>query len=181
LWEDNGSPPEASSPELDSESHSTRVLLIDDDKDFAELVVRFLREGCIESVDGVNSGKEALACLEANEYDVILCDYRMPEMDGIELLKEVRSRGIHVPFVMMTGEGMDDAVIEALDAGADLHVEKRGNLRAQFAELSVVTQNLARRKRAEEHLKGERDLYKLIVDVNMTGIIVLDADGKVAM
>ncbi|MGB2826390.1 MAG: PAS domain S-box protein [Thermoplasmata archaeon] len=174
-------PTEASSPELDSKSHSTRVLLIDDDKNYAELAVRFLREGCIESIDGVNSGKEALACLEANEYDVILCDHRMPEMDGIELLKEIRSRGIHVPFVMMTGEGMDDSVIEALDAGADLFVEKRGNMSAQLAELSVVIRNLARRKRAEEHLKGERDLYKLVVDVNMIGIIVLDAEGKVAM
>ncbi len=174
-------PTEASSPELDSKSHSTRVLLIDDDKNYAELAVRFLREGCIGSIDGVNSGKEALACLEANEYDVILCDHRMPEMDGIELLKEIRSRGIHVPFVMMTGEGMDDSVTEALDAGADLFVEKRGNMSAQLAELSVVIRNLARRKRAEEHLKGERDLYKLVVDVNMIGIIVLDAEGKVAM
>ncbi|MGB2582158.1 MAG: PAS domain S-box protein, partial [Thermoplasmata archaeon] len=159
----------------------TRVLLIDDDKNYAELAVRFLREGCIESIDGVNSGKEALACLEANEYDVILCDYRMPEMNGIELLKKVRSRGIHALFVLLTGKGMDDAVIEALDAGADLHVEKSENLRAQFAELSVVIRNLACQKRAERQLKGERDLYKLIVDMNMIGILVLDADGKVAI
>ena len=175
------SPPEASSSELDSESRSTRVLLIDDDKDFTELAVRFLREGCIDSIDAVNSGKEALVRLEANEYDVILCDYRMPEMNGIELLKEVRSRDIHAPFVLLTGKGMDDAVIEALDAGADLHVEKSEDLRAQFAELSVVIRNLACQKRAERQLEGERDLYKLIVDMNMIGILVLDADGKVAI
>lgn len=175
------SPPEASSSELDNESHSTRVLLIDDDKDFTELAVRFLREGCIDSIDAVNSGKGALVRLEANEYDVILCDYRMPEMNGIELLKEVRSRDIHAPFVLLTGKGMDDAAIEALDAGADFHVEKSENLRAQFAELSVVIRNLACQKRAERQLKGERDLYKLIVDMNMIGILVLDADGKVAI
>ncbi|MCJ2511929.1 MAG: PAS domain S-box protein [Candidatus Thermoplasmatota archaeon] len=176
-----GPPPEASSPEPDSEPHSTRMLLIDDDRDFTELAAKFLREGCIESIDAVNSGKDALARLEANEYDVIMCDYRMPEMDGIELLKEIRSRGIHTPFVMMTGKGMDDAVLEALDAGADLHVEKSGDMRAQFAELSVVIQNLARRKRAEGQLMGQRDLYKLIVDMSPIGLLVLDADGKVAI
>ncbi len=174
-------PPEAGSPELDSGSHSTRVLLIDDDKDFVELAVRFLREGCVDSVDSANSGKEALACLDMNEYDFILCDYRMPEMDGIELLKEVRSRGIDVPFVMITGQGMDDAIIESLSAGADLHVEKKGDLRSQFAALSVVVRNMARRKQAEDLLKRERDLYKLIVDMNMVGILVLDADGNVAV
>jgi len=174
-------PPEASPSELASKPHSTRMLLIDDDRDFAELAVKFLREGCIESIDAVNSGKDALARLDANEYDVIMCDYRMPEMDGIELLKEVRSRGIHAPFVMMTGKGMDDAVIEALDAGADFHVEKSGDMRVQFAELSVVIRNLAGRRRAERQLKGERDLYKLIVDMNMVGILVLEADGKVAI
>ncbi len=157
------------------------MLLIDDDEDFVELAVRFLREGCIDAVDGVNSGKEALARLEENEYDVIMCDYRMPEMDGIELLKEIRSRGVHVPFVMMTGVGMDDAVVEAFGAGADLHVEKSGDMRAQFAELSELLQNLARRNRAERQLKGERDLYKLILDKNMIGILVLDAEGKVAI
>jgi len=174
-------PPEASPSELANKPQSTRMLLIDDDRDFVELAVKFLREGCIESIDAVNSGKDALARLDANEYDVIMCDYRMPEMDGIELLKEVRSRGIRAPFVMMTGKGMDDAVIEALDAGADFHVEKSGDMRAQFAELSVVIRNLASRKRAEMQLKGERDLYKLIVDMNMVGIIVLDADGKVVV
>ncbi|MCJ2532580.1 MAG: PAS domain S-box protein [Candidatus Thermoplasmatota archaeon] len=174
-------PPEASPSEVASEPHSTRMLLIDDDSDFAELAVKFLKEGCIESIDAVNSGKDALARLDTNEYDVIMCDYRMPEMDGIELLKEVRSRGIRAPFVMMTGKGMDDAVIEALDAGADFHVEKSGDMRVQFAELSVVIRNLAGRRRAERQLKGERDLYKLIVDMNMVGILVLEADGKVAI
>lgn len=157
------------------------VLFVDDDKDYVELAVRFLKSGCIDSVDGVTSAMEALQRLESREYDVIICDYLMPEMDGVQLLEEIRSRGIDTPFVLMTGKDREDTVSDPIALGANLQVQKTGDMKQRFSELSDIIKNLACWKRTERRLIGERDLFRDIVDSNMIGLIVLDDKANVTV
>jgi len=85
----------------------------------------------------------------------------MPEMDGIELLKQVRKAGLQVPFIIFTGKGREEVAIEALNNGADFYLQKGGNPKIQFAELANAVRQLAGRKRAESAVrKSEEMLHK---------------------
>jgi len=80
-------------------------------------------------------------------YDAIVSDYQMPEMDGIEFLKTVRGSGSDMPFIIFTGKGREDVVIEAINNGADFYLQKGGNPKAQFAELSHKIKHAVRERR----------------------------------
>jgi DNA-binding NtrC family response regulator len=93
------------------------VLVVDDDLDLGKVLVALLaREGY--ACEHVASGPEALACLEARPFDAVLTDLRMPDMDGLALLKEVGRRWPAVPVVMLTAHGAVPDAVEAMKAGA---------------------------------------------------------------
>jgi DNA-binding response OmpR family regulator len=81
--------------------------------------------------------------LQLHPYDVIVADYLMPEMDGIEFLKGLRASGCTIPFIIFTGKGREDVAIEALNSGADFYLQKGGNPRSQFAELGNMIRQAA--------------------------------------
>lgn len=81
---------------------SYKVLVVDDDTNIEEMVVRLLAsEG--HNVEGVRSGEEALKRLENSQFDTVISDIVMPEMDGITLLKKILERYPEMPVMMMTG------------------------------------------------------------------------------
>ncbi len=86
----------------------------------------------------------------------------MPEMDGIELLKKVRSPGNTIPFILFTGKGREEVVIEAINSGADFYLQKGGDPMAQFAELAHKVRQAVNRRRAEA---GVRDLERRDADL----------------
>ncbi|HIH01198.1 TPA: PAS domain S-box protein [Thermoplasmata archaeon] len=172
-------PPGTGHPDSETGERSVRVLLVDDDKDFVELASRFLRSELIDSVDGVFSGRAALRKLGEGYYDVIICDYLMPEMDGVQLLKELRSKGIDTPFVLITGRERDELSADVLQSGVDLHVHKSSDIKAQFVELVPIVWNLARCARLKRQLSHERDMYRHIVDLADEGIWSVDGENRV--
>lgn len=129
-----------------------RVLMVDDDPNMLELTSIFIeRSGDIE-VDKTESAAEALTRLtdERCPYEVVISDYAMPEMDGITLLKAVRSRNIEIPFILFTGKSREEVVIEALNSGADYYMQKDGDTRVLFAELSHQVRQAADRERSRK-------------------------------
>jgi DNA-binding response OmpR family regulator len=87
-------------------------------------------------VEAVGSAVEAVERLKDDRYDVIVSDYVMPEMDGISFLKWVRSLEPEIPFILFTGKGREEVVIEALNNGADYYLQKDANPRILYAELT---------------------------------------------
>jgi DNA-binding response OmpR family regulator len=137
-----------------------RVLYVDDEPSLLEIAKLFLeREGAF-IVDTLPSAPEALKQLNTKRYDAILSDYQMPEMDGITFLKKLRATGNTTPFIIFTGRGREEVVIEALNNGADFYIQKGGEARSQFAELSNKIHYAVSRKQSEEALGVSEVLEK---------------------
>jgi CheY-like chemotaxis protein len=113
-----------------------RVLYVDDEQNLLDLCKVFLERSGDLIVTTSTGASEAIRILELTKFDAIVSDYQMPEMDGIEFLKIVRARGDKTPFIIFTGKGREEVVIEALNAGADFYIQKGGEPKSQFAELA---------------------------------------------
>jgi PAS domain S-box-containing protein len=134
-----------------------RVLYVDDEAALLEVGKLFLERDGEFSVDTVLSASAALEMLKNNTFNAIVSDYQMPGMDGIAFLKEVRSRFDNIPFILFTGKGREEVVIQALNGGADFYLQKGGQPTAQFAELSHKIIQAVSRKRAEKELRASRE------------------------
>jgi CheY-like chemotaxis protein/anti-sigma regulatory factor (Ser/Thr protein kinase) len=100
-----------------------RVLLVEDEKDVRTMLERFLAS-TYECVPAAN-GREALDVLKAERsIDLVVTDVRMPEMDGIQLLRAVRRLRPDLPVIAITAFGSEDTVVEALRAGATNYLKK---------------------------------------------------------
>jgi two-component system, chemotaxis family, chemotaxis protein CheY len=105
-----------------------RALIVDDSSVMRKIVERSLRQAGIdlEKVVEAGNGAEALGVLAENPVDLILCDINMPVMDGLEFVKQVGSveSAKGVPVVMITTEGSESHVVQALSAGARGYIRK---------------------------------------------------------
>jgi PAS domain S-box-containing protein len=155
------------------------VLYVDDESALLEVTKNFMERGGGFKVDTAISAREAIEKLKAERYDALVVDYLMPEMDGIELLRYLRPRCNGLPFILFTGNGGEEVAIEALNAGADFYVQKKGSPRTQFAELETkIRSAVARRqndlalRKSEELLRSLlEDLADIIYSVNEEGLV----------
>jgi two-component system chemotaxis response regulator CheY len=105
-----------------------RALIVDDSSVMRKIVERSLRQAGVEleKVVEASNGAEALTALNDNAVDLILCDINMPVMDGLEFVKQIagvqNAKG--VPVVMITTEGSESHVVQALSAGARGYIRK---------------------------------------------------------
>jgi len=102
----------------------TRVLIADDDPAVRRLLAHQLKAVGVAEVVEAADGRQALDLLDQGELNLILLDWHMPKIDGLELLSVVRDRGCRVPVVMVTGEARKDLVLKAFKAGATDYVVK---------------------------------------------------------
>ena len=130
------------------------VLYVDDEPDLLALGKIFLEKTGDFSVTTVSSARDALDMMLSRHFDLVLSDYQMPEMDGITLLKEVRSRYVNLPLILFTGRGREEIVIEAINNGADFYLQKGGEPLAQFTELIHKIQIAVGRRHAMDELRA---------------------------
>ncbi len=123
------------------------VLLVDDEPVILDIARAFLERHGEFSVTTVLSAEEGLALLNERGFDAVVSDYEMPVMNGLGFLKAIREKGNHIPFIIFTGRGREDVVIEALNAGADYYIQKGGDPRAQFTELAYKIRESVRKKK----------------------------------
>ena len=93
------------------------VLLVDDEVEFLETLVKRMKKRNV-NVFGVKSGEEALKFLEQNPLDVVVLDVRMPGMDGIETLREIKKRHPLVEVIMLTGHANMEVAVQGMELGA---------------------------------------------------------------
>ncbi|MFK4764341.1 response regulator [Desulfobaculum sp. SPO524] len=100
-----------------------KVLVVDDEPDFIQLFVKRFSKRNLD-VHGVHSGAEALTWLGANDADVVVLDVKMPGMDGIETLREIKKRHPLVEVIMLTGHGSVESGLTGMSLGAYDYVLK---------------------------------------------------------
>lgn len=155
------------------------LLYVDDEPELLTLGKLFLEREGEFSVTTTISSPEALNLLSTSTFDAIISDYQMPVMDGIELLKQVRGRDITIPFILFTGKGREDVVIEAINNGADFYLQKGGAARPQFAELRHKILTALERRRAVDALKDSEQKLSNIIDFLPDPTFAINTDGVV--
>jgi len=104
-----------------------RVLIVDDEADFVETIVKRLTRRKI-AAKGVNRGQAALAALAAEPFDVVILDVKMPGMDGIETLREIKKRHPDTEVVMLTGHASVESGVLGMSLGAFDYLMKPADL-----------------------------------------------------
>ena len=102
---------------MGSSDEKSRLLIVEDDSDIRQLLKHFLKEFVDEIIEADN-GTEALQHIKNQNFDTILSDIEMPQMNGLKLLAYVRSLGHMTPFVVLTAHGDHSRALEALSLGA---------------------------------------------------------------
>ena len=100
-----------------------RILLAEDEKRMAAALVALLRQEKYD-VDHMADGMSALTALESGIYDIAVLDVMMPEMNGFEVARRARDRGIRTPILMLTAKGQLEDKVTGLDSGADDYLTK---------------------------------------------------------
>ena len=121
-----------------------RVLVVEDDRMIAKGLHTALKQDGY-AVDGVSDGRSAAAALRSSRFDVVLLDLGLPERDGLEVLRELRSRGDATPVIIVTARDDVHNRIQGLDAGADDYIVKPFDLDEVAARMRSVLRRAAGR------------------------------------
>ncbi|MCP1661405.1 MULTISPECIES: response regulator [Methanocalculus] len=123
--------------------HDLSILFIDDEPGILEIGKILLEQSGGLSVSLAENAYTGLNLLSNRDVDVIVSDYEMPGMDGIALLRHIRSEGWDTPFIIFTGHDRHQLFTEAMRSGADAFILKGGNPKTQFAILAKTIRDSA--------------------------------------
>ncbi len=135
-----------SSLKKESEVRDLKVLIIDDASESRNMLKSMLTEIGITQVFEAGDGREGLKFIDtAFDYiDIVLCDWNMPNMNGMSLLKQLRSVDNKFPFMMITGRGDIDSVSEAKGAGVSGYMLKPFSIVQLETKLRIITTKTSR-------------------------------------
>jgi PAS domain S-box-containing protein len=150
--------------------------MIDDEPDMLEVSKAYLESGGLFEVDTSLSAVETLRFKDIERYDAIVCDYQMPEMDGIEFLRELREHGIKVPFILFTGKSREDVAIKALNAGADFYLKKGPDVKAMYAELCNFIDHAVARYVATNAIEHNLNRFQKLLESTPELVEVVDSN-----
>lgn len=139
-----------------------RILLAEDERPLARALIKIFRKNNY-SADAVHNGEDALAYLEAGNYDVVVLDIMMPKMDGLTVLKRLRTGGNQIPVLLLTARAeLDDRVL-GLDSGANYYLTKPFDTKELLATLRAITRTQAEvsSKLAVGNVALDRATYEL--------------------
>ena len=132
-----------------------KILIIEDEEPIRRVLKRILLEENEHfSIDQAEDGEKGLTTLLAEDYDLILCDIKMPNKDGLEVLKAAKNKGVLTPFIMLTGHGNIQTAVEAMKIGAYDFIPKPPDLnrllisvRNALESKNLVLENVTLKKR----------------------------------
>lgn len=132
------------------------VLYVDDEPLLLDVCKLYFEQCSDISVSVSSSVENALTLLETTTFDVIISDYQMPGTDGIGFLKILKEMRCSIPFILFTGRGREEVIVEAMSNGAMFYIQKRGgHSRSPFAELNKKIHEAFLRSLAEKNANRE--------------------------
>lgn len=160
-----------------------RILHVEDNKNDLDLLrMQFTRVSDNFSMTGVTSVEEALEIFGREEFDCIICDLQLPRKNGLDMLKAIRSAGVSIPFIFLTGHGNEEIAAEALRMGASDYYSKETNLDGARRLIESI------KKHVESHrLKNDfqsivrrneqaEETYQQMLEAMETPVVLVDSD-----
>ena len=167
---------------------SLRVLMVEDSEDDALLVIRALKKGGYDPVyERVETAAAMKKALKGKQWDIILCDYKMPKFSGPSAIAALKETNIDIPFIIVSGVMNEDEAVECMRLGANDYIMK-GNLSRlcpaidrELKELKVKNkqkQAESPRRDALEELRRSEEKYRSILDSMQEGYFEVDLAGN---
>ncbi|RME68700.1 MAG: response regulator [Nitrospirae bacterium] len=123
---------------------STKILIVDDFGTMRKILRNVLQQLGFKNIEEAENGAQALEKLRADRFDLLITDWNMPEMDGLELLKNIRAdanlKGL--PVMMVTAEAEKDKVIEAIKAGVNNYIVKPFTAETMKQKLDQIAERM---------------------------------------
>lgn len=166
---------------MNSTGPPLRVLVVEDsDNDATLLELALQRAGFHPECSRVDTAETLAAALAGQPWDIIIADYVMPSFDGLSALRLVKSRGLDLPFIIVSGYITDDTAVAAMKAGAHDYVMKDNLARLGPAVERELRDAEVRRARAQAEKKlWEEHAFRQAIEYSVpSGIAVVDLEGK---
>ena len=151
-----------------------KILIVEDDTDLNRIIVKKLRaEG--HTVDGCFTGREAVDYLRSTRYDAAVMDIMMPELDGLEAVRELRQQGDATPVIFLTARDTVQDRVRGLDGGA-IALESAGLTEGETSRIRVRLDREKGRRVYEVELRSGRTEYEFEIDAATGAVLERDAD-----
>ena len=160
------------------------LLIVEDSKDDALLLIRTLKNAGYEvSFERVDTKEAMQAALDNKAWDIVICDYVMPNFDGLGALKLLRKKGIDIPLILVSGKIGEEKAVEVMKAGANDYIMKDNLARLALAVEREIREAKIRRdnKCMNELFKENEARFKNVVESAADAIILLDNSGKIIL
>jgi len=151
----------------------TKILIIEDEEPIRRVLVKILtEENSAFVLSEAEDGKQGIKLINDEEFDLILCDIKMPKMDGLEVLEQAKKLGISTPFIMLTGHGNVETAVHAMKIGAYDFIPKPPDLnrllisvRNAIASKHLIKENVRLKKKIAKKydiIGGTRSIKKVL-------------------
>ena len=140
-----------------------RILIIEDEEPIRRVLVRILSEEDQEyEITEAVDGKKGFNLLEKETFNLVLCDIKMPNMDGIEVLQKANSKKISTPFIMLTGHGNVETAVDAMKLGAYDFISKPPDLNRLLTAVRHALENKSLRSENKKLKREVAQKFKII-------------------
>ena len=165
----------------------SKILIIEDEEPIRRVLVRILNEEDSNfEIHEASDGKKGLDSISKENFDLVLCDIKMPKIDGIELLQRTRKNNSSLPFIMLTGHGNIETAVESMKLGAYDFISKPPDLnrlitsvrnalekKELFTENKILRKKIAKKYQIIGESKSIKTVYELIEKVAQSEARVL--------
>jgi PAS domain S-box-containing protein len=158
---------------------SIRILVVDDDPEVSSTFRKFLETRFEASVEVAERVSDAKHTLENNLFDVVVLDYKLPDGDGLELLKEITSQRDHPAVVFVTGEGGEQVASESMKRHASGYVMKDERLLEALPEAVGSAVSEVSLRRAQEALLRSEETERALLNATSESLMLLDSEGDI--
>lgn len=149
-------------------------MYVDDEPDLLEIAQIYFEDDNNYKLDVSNSAADALKQMHLVSYNAVISDYQMPGIDGIDFLKKTKEVFPNTVFILFTGKGREEIVIEAINNGADYYIQKGGDARTQFVELKHKLRKGIEKQESDRTIAENEQKYRALFNASHDAVAILD-------